>query len=161
MFTMDSEGAPRNIEVRPALGAGFAGCGSGAPAKALPAVGSPWRTRFGVTTFEDVVGPVDGAFKGTPFPGQKEISQVEVLTTQLGASGGKADEETKKALAEAAAKEAAEMEGKKSWWEKLQGYTFPIMLFFVIQRLFGDLGGGGEEGGKKKEGAAAAAARRG
>ena len=163
VFTLDAAGAPRNIEVRPSVPAGFAGCSSSGSSssgssssgsgKALPAVGAPYRTRFGVVSFDEVARPAEGAFRGVPYPGQKEISQVEVLTTQLSASGGVADEATKAALAAAAAKEAAEAEGKKSWWERLQGYAMPVAIFFMLQRLFD---GGGKE--KKEDKAAAAAA---
>ena len=156
VFTLDSQGGPRNIEVRPSVSAGFAGCSpGGSSAKALPAAGGAWRTRFGVVGFEDVAGPAEGAFKGTPFPGQKEISQVEVLTTQLGASGGVADEATKAALVAAAAKEAAELEKNKSWFERLQGYAMPVMIFLLLQRFLDS--GKGEE---KKAGAGGAAAAR-
>ena len=156
VFTLDAAGAPRNIEVRPGVAAGFAGCSGGSGSgggRALPAVGTAYRTRFGVVSFDEVARPAEGAFKGVPYPGQKEISQVEVLTTQLSASGGVADEATKAALAAAAAKEAAEAEGKKSWWERLQGYAMPVAIFFMLQRLFD---GGGKE--KKEDKAAAAAA---
>ena len=154
VFTLDAAGGPRNIEVRPAVAGGFAGC-SGAAGRALPALGAPWRTRFGVVAFEDVVGPTDGAFKGTPFPGQKEITAVDVLTTQLNTNGGVVDEASKAALASAAAREAAEAEGKKSWWERLQGYALPILIFFVLQRMFD----GGKEDRKAPAAGAGAAAQ--
>ena len=70
VFTLDAAGGPRHIEVRPAVAGGFAGC-SGAAGRALPALGAPWKTRFGVVGFEDVVGPTDGAFmvwEMTPHP---------------------------------------------------------------------------------------------
>jgi hypothetical protein len=158
VFTLDAAGGPRNIEVRPSVAAGFAGCAGGAAAarKALPPAGTPWRTRFGVVGLEDVAGPQEGAFKGVPFPGQKEVSAVEVLTTKLSEGGGAVDEATKAALAAAAAKEAAEAEGKKTWWERAQGYALPIAMFFLLQRLFD---GGKEEKKEGKAGGAGAAAK--
>ena len=158
VFTLDAAGGPRNIEVRPAVAPGFAGCAAAAapaPARALPPAGSPWKTRFGVVAYEDAASPPEGAFRGAPYAGQKEVSAAEALATKLSQSGGKADEATKAALAEAAAREAAEAEGRKSWLEKLQPYMMPVMLFLLVQRLFG-----GDEKEKKAGAAAAAAAAR-
>jgi hypothetical protein len=88
--------------------------------------------------------------KGLPFPGQKEVSEVDVIVAQAGgsAAAAHADEATKAALAAAAAKELAEKEANKSWFEKLQPYLLPIGIALAMQTFMG---------GAKEQPAAAAA----
>lgn len=116
VFALDSQGSPLNIEVRPTLPPGFQSCGGdkgGASTVPLPGVGEAWRTRFGVMSAEEASGVPPGS-RGMPYPGQKQISEVEALTHKIkSTTDGNVDEATKAALDAAAEREAAEKEAKK------------------------------------------------
>ena len=153
MFSLDPAGAVRSLEVRPgAAPPGVAGCVEARRAGALaplPPAGAPWHTRFGVAGTEEVP-PQPAAGRGAPFPGQREISEVEALSfaaSRVAAAGGEVDPAVKAALAEAEKREALAREANKGLLERVQPYLLPLVVVLAFNGFFG---GRGEDAPPKK-----------
>lgn len=106
-LNIDGAGVLRGIDIRLPASAP-ATCASSNVA-AVSAAGLTFPTRFGLTVAEEAAPiPVVTAGKGIPYPGQKEIGQVEIAAAAAQAAGGQMDPETAALLSEQAKKEAQE-----------------------------------------------------
>ena len=88
-----------------------------------------------------------------PLPGQREVSEADVIRARASIGGTESSTETVSALNAAAQRVAEESERNKTIFQRLQPYLMPIGIFLALQMF---MGGGG---GRDKKPAAAAAAR--
>jgi len=111
----------------------------GCAAAPLPAAASAWVTRFGIATVVDEAGgaTLTAGSVGVPLPGQRPVSETDVIRARARLSGAESTEETASALAAAAAKAADEAERNKTLWQRVQPYAMPIGIFFLLQTFLG------------------------
>lgn len=123
-------GAPRALQVRPALSAGWRGCGSSRkmPASSTAVAGLALRTSRALA---EVVEPLPAVLpgRGAPYPGQREVGEQEAALT----APGLPEEEKKELQRKLAAEERRKAEEAKPWWQRYWHIILPIAIVVVIQ----------------------------
>jgi hypothetical protein len=156
VFTLDAYGEVRALEIRPTINANSitANCHSIGLASTLPVPGEAYATRFGVAAIDEAPPTLTTGSMSAPLPGQREVSEADVIRARASIGGTESSTETVSALNAAAQRVAEESERNKTLFQRLQPYFMPVGIFLALQMFMG--GGGGKD---KKVAAAAAAAR--
>ena len=128
--------------MRPSISANgiTADCYSLGTASTLPAAGEAYATRFGVAAIDEAPPTVTTGSMSAPLPGQREITEADVIRARASAGGTESSTETVSALNAAAQRAAEETEKNKSIFQRLQPYLMPVGIFLALQMF---MGGGG------------------
>lgn len=136
-----SDGTVRSVEVRPLVPVGYAGSPTGASAtNSRGALPDTLFARAVATSIDDATAiPALLHGRGAPYPGQAELSDVDVLS----AAGTNLDPKGRAALAaQMAASGSTKPEEEKTFFQKYWMIIVGVGVFFVVQG-FGGGGGGG------------------